>query len=480
LAPLIEAHDCEWRDKAERLERELTDIKASLAVLQRAVFGKRSEKMPRIDEELRAEQPKPREATLNERRENRAARAALPERVIHHVVPAERRRCPKCGGADLRPLGDGKRTVVYEYVPARIERQVHVQETLSCRCGEGIITADAPKAIENGHYGPGLIAHLVTAKCCDSVPLYRQAKAYAREGVPIARTTMGDLFHAAAAATEPLWKRLLELVREAPVVHADETPQRVLAEGKTRRAYAWTFRTEDLVAFVHSATRSGETPLSILSGTKGHLVVDGYTGYNRVTLPDGRVRVGCWAHTRRRFFDALPTAPEAQQMLDFILALYRVEHEVKAAVLAGTDEHLRRRELVSAEVVKQIEQWLARELPKHPPKSPLGEAIRYAQGQWTALTQFLGNASLPLDNNSSERALRAVALGRKNYLFVGSDTAGENLAGLHSLIATCEANGINPEAYLADVLMRVNTHLNSRIDDLLPHRWRATATVDSS
>jgi transposase len=483
VVPGSEDHDCAWRDEAERLEGELVRIRdeqetlrAQLAALQRHVFGKRSEKMPPVSEELRSERPVDPEATQARRRAARAEKAALPEREVHHLVPPERRLCPKCGSTDLRPLGDGKRTFVYEYVPARFERQVHVQETLACRCGEGVVVADAPaRVVDKCQYGPGFIAHLITAKCADSIPLYRQAKALHRVGIPVARTTMGDLFHTSADVLKALPERILQLVRESYLVLADETPMRVQAEGKTRRSYLWTFRTSNLIAYRYSATRSGDTPAEVLGGTRGYLVVDGYTGYNPVVVPDGRVRVGCWAHARRRFFDALPTAPEAQGMLDLILALYRVEHAVGDAKLLGTAEHLRRRRELSAPLLEQIRDWLQQHSTLHPPKSPLGEAMRYARSQWEALGRFLEDASLPLDNNASEGALRTAALGRKNYLFVGNDEAGDNIAGLYSLVATCQANGVNPEAYLADVLLRVQTTPQSQIDDLLPHRWSATA-----
>ena len=296
MAAVGETHACEWRDEAERLTAANAELHLRLEQLERHVFGRRSEKLPRVAEALGDLAKPTREETLKKRRARREARAELPEVTIRHEVPPAERHCPKCGGTDLRSLGDGKVTTVFEYKPARLIRELHVQETLSCRCGEGVVTASAPKAVEKGQYGPGLIAHVVTAKCLDSMPLYRQAKVLSRAGVPVARTTLGDLFHAAARATEPLYQRLLELIAADEYVRADETPQRVLAEGKTRRAFVWTFRTEKLLAYLHSHTRSGETPLSVLGGTKGYLQVDGYTGYNAVTLPEGRVRVGCWAH----------------------------------------------------------------------------------------------------------------------------------------------------------------------------------------
>ena len=197
-----------------------------------------------------------------------------------------------------------------------------------------------------------------------------------------------------------------------------------------------------LIAYVFSRSRSGDTPVEVLGETKGKLVADAYSGYNKVTTPSGRERAGCLAHLRRRFFDAQSAAPDAaKRAMDFILDVYRVERAALDADLLGTPEHLEMRQ------------------------------TKNALGNWDALTLFLTDAHLPIDNNASERALRVAALGRKNFLFVGTDEAGENLAGLYSLIGTCEVNGVNPVAYLADVLLRVQTHPASRIDELLPHNW---------
>jgi transposase len=438
--------------------------------------------MPPVTSELRKEKAPPsREATRAKRRENKARREELEIDVIEHRVADSQRRCPTCGGTELKPLGTGKQTVVYEYIPAKLVKQIHVQETLACKCGRGVVTAEgAPKAIEKGQYGPGLIAHVVTAKCADSMPLYRQAKSLQRAGIPIARTTLGDLFHSAADATLPLYQRLLQLISQEELVRADETPMRVLDEGHTRRGYLWTFRTEALVGFRFSPTRSGEMPREVLGDSRGYLLVDGYTGYNAVTVPSGRIRAGCWAHARRKFFDAKATAPEAETALELIRALYRVEETAQTLGIVGTGEHTAFRWKESAPILRRLESWMAQETPRHPPKSPLGEALRYAKAQWEALTRFLETARLPLDNNASERALRPAALGRKNYLFVGDDEAGENMAGLYSLVATCEANGVNPQAYLADVLPRLQTHPNSRLDELLPHRWCPALAANTS
>jgi transposase len=497
-----EGHDCEWKGKAAALEGELTALEDELASLKekeraqaelisgmqsqlekltRHVFGRRSEKVTPVSEELRKKKPRSPEATAEERREKRAKRAELPTEVVHHPVPAEQRVCPKCGGTDFKTVGEGKKTSVYDYVPARLVRRVHVQETLACTCGACVLTAPGePKAIEQGQYGPGLIAHVVVAKCADSIPFYRQAKGFLRAGVPVARTTIGDLFHAAARATAPLARRLLELIVGDAFVRADETTMRVLAgaeRGKSRRAWLWTFRTEKLIAYRFSASRSGDVPSAVLGDSTGYLQVDAFTGYNAVTAPTRRVRVGCWSHARRKFFDALNTAPEARGLLDLVVELYALEDEAKLAGVVGTAEHLALRTRKSAPIISRIADWLAVQQAKHPPKSPLGEAIRYTRGQWEPLTRFLTDARLLLDNNGAEQALRVAALGRKNYLFVGNDEAGENIAGLYSLVATCEANDINPEAYLADILVRLASHPNAKLDELLPHRWRPLAST---
>ncbi|RKG94947.1 IS66 family transposase [Corallococcus carmarthensis] len=471
----------------------MTSLESKMAALERRVFGKKTEKLPPVAQQLRGEARSPEEETaraeaaLAKRRE-RAARKAVeaPTREIRHAVPPESRHCPACGSEDLKPLGKGRTSVVYEYVPAFFERQVHVQEVLACACGQGVVTAPAPaKVVDKGEYGPGFLAHVVTSKCADAMPLHRLAQRIERGGVPMHRSTLTDLFHEAAAATRPLSSHLLQGIAASEVVWADETPLRVLDVKKTRQGYLWTFLTQTpkgewLVGYRFSLGRASTTPKDVLGGTRGALVVDAYTGYNAVTLPEGRVRVGCWAHVRRRFFDALPTAPEAREALDFILTLYRVEAQARDAGLVRTDAHRALRMQHSAPVLAGLRAWLEEQAPRHPPKGPLGQALSYARKQWDALTRFVSDERLPLDNNRSEAALRRAALGRKNFLFVGHEAAGENLAGLYALVATCEANGVNPEDYLADVLLRVQTHPNARIGELLPHEWKRLRTADTS
>ncbi len=464
-----------------------------MAALERHVFGKRAERLPPLAAELRADaagaQSKAErdEAALRKRRE-RAARKAeeCPTREVQHQVPAQERRCPACGSEDLKALGKGRTTQVYEYLPARFERQVHVQEVLACACGKGVVTAPAPaKVVDKGEYGPGFLAHVVTSKCADAMPLHRLAQRVERGGVPMSRSTLTDLFHQSASVLLPLSRHLLQCIASAEGVWADETPLRVLDVKKTRLGYLWTFLTQNergewLIGYRFSMGRASRTPKEVLGGTLGALVVDAYTGYNAVTLPSGRVRVGCWAHGRRRFFDALATAPEAREAMDLILALYRVEAQAREAGVVRTAAHRELRQLRSAPVLEQLHARMEQQAPLHPPKGPFGQAIAYALKQWEALSRFVSDERLPLDNNRAEAALRKAALGRKNFLFVGHEAAGENLAGLYALVATCEANGVNPEAYLADVLLRVQTHPNSRIGELLPHEWKRRRAAGSS
>lgn len=254
-------HRCEWRDRAEAIEAELAQSRSEMAEqgeklatvigtlekLQRHVFGKRSEKIPRIADELKAEAPPDPAIALEKRRENaEEKRRVVVPRQIEHKVPEDRKTCPNCGGHDFSELGPGKTTEIFELLPAIIERQIHIQEKLRCKCGEGILTADPPARVyDKARFGPNLIANVVVAKCADSIPLHRQARAFQRAGVPMSDSTLGDVFHRAAEFTQPLYERLLELVAASEIVLADKTTVRVQAPGKTRTAWLWDFIAKD-------------------------------------------------------------------------------------------------------------------------------------------------------------------------------------------------------------------------------------------
>ncbi|HYD53174.1 MAG TPA: IS66 family transposase [Gemmatimonadaceae bacterium] len=484
-AETIRLKDEALAKQAEQIDR----IQGTVDKLQRHVFGKRSEKMPAVAEAIRDPDRAEAEriAALQTRRENAEKKRQLVTRRVEHKVPDDQKVCPNCGGHEFSRIGDGRMTEEYELVPAVVERRLHVQERLRCRCGETILTAPGPdRAYDKARFGPSFMAQVAVSKCADSLPLYRQAKAYRRVGVQVNDSTLGDLFHRTAQIVEPLYERLLKLIAEKEIVLADETTQRVQEKGKTRTAWLWSFIGRDeidreLIAYVFTNSRSGNTPVEVLGETRGKLVADAYSGYNKVTAPGRRERAGCLAHLRRRFFDAQSAAPEAaKKAMNFILDVYRVERAALDADVLGTPEHLEMRQTQSRSVMEAFKAWLLEEQGRQPPRGTMGEAIGYALGNWDALTLFLTDPHLPIDNNASERALRVAALGRKNFLFVGTDEAGENLAGLYSLIATCEANEVNPIAYLADVLLRVQTHPAARIDELLPHNWKPPAAKPSA
>ena len=239
-----------------------------------------------------------------------------------------------------------------------------------------------------------------------------------------------------------------------------------------RTAWIWTLLCADIVAYVYSETRSAETANHLLAGTAGHLVTDGYAGYNGVVGDGKRTRVGCWAHARRKFYEALSTAPEARELLDQIVALYRVEHDAAEAGVLGTEAHQLLRDERSRGIVEAIETWIDARIATTLPKSPLGVALTYAKNQRLALRRFLDDPELPFDNNASERALRIISVGRKNFLFVGHEEGGLHLAILQTLCSTCLRHGINPYEYIRDVAVRVRFHPNAKLDELLPMRWK--------
>ena len=466
------------KERELRTTRE-AEQQARIDALLRKVHGKKTEKMPRPRDAIRkADKTAPDKKRSDERRAaHAAARAELPTEIEQHAVPAEQRACPHCkGGGHVRPVGQGRSSVEIDYVPGYFRRRVHVQEVLACTCERHIVTAPAPvRVYDKCQYGPSFLAHLVVSKCADSIPLYRLEKAYARVGVPISRSTMNELFHRAAELLKPIYGDLLGAIRCEHVVHADETPLRM--QVRRKKAYVWTFRAKNNIGYVFTKSRSGATPREVLGDSQGVLVVDAYTGYNTVLGVHGRVRAACMAHVRRKFFEALSTAPqEANQALALILDLYRIEQLAADHQRVGTAEHANVRLLFSRPRMARFIRFLRRQRDLHAPKSPFGKAVAHALRHVRALTLYLDDARIPIDNNCAENALRVVALGRKNFMFVGDHEAGENLAVLYSIVSTCEAHGVNPYTYLADVLVRVQSHPANRVDELRPDRWAALAS----
>ena len=454
---------------------ELAELRDRVAALTKALYGKRSEKMPRPADELR-KQGKLTPVSAEDRRKKREEAAAwkgeLPEKTLEHPVPAALPTCELCHTQPHHPMPP-KVSFEYEYVPGRMVRHRHVRHSARCECGSCIVTGPAPPRVgDHSQYGPGFVAHTVLSRCGDAMPLYRLAKQLKRQGVPVSPSTLGDLFHRAAVLLAPLYALLLALVRAERVVQGDETRIQVQAPGKTRRAWIWVFLSRALVVYVFSPSRSGQTPTRVLGATKGTLVVDAYTAYNQVCTPEQRERAGCLAHLRRKLFDALARAPAMSVVLDILLEVYLVEHEAKQAGIVRTAAHLELRQTRSRAAMDKLHGWLEAEQPNYLPSEPAGKAISYALDNWPHMVVFLDDVDVPPDNNLAEEALRIVAKMRDASLFVGHDVAGEHLAMLLSLVRTAEACGLNPQQYLADVLIRIQDHPQAQLAELLPQNWR--------
>lgn len=470
VPPADDEHDCGWKAYAKAQGAELAELKEKLAALERRFLEKKSEKRKR-GSKLPPPLP-PRKnpvAAAEARARTQEFQSRLDTEIVPVPVPDAERTCKQCGNEKMRNVGAGKPSVVYEYVQPHFRKRVFRRETLSCRCGH-IVTAPAPERVgEKTRYAPSFIAHLIVTKCGDSIPQYRLEKAYRNLGIPMSRSTMCALLHRGAIELSALQNAAIAMVPAAPDVHADETSMR--QQDLEGRAFFWVFVTPELAVYRYAADRSGETPKKILGDSQGRLVVDQHTGYNAVTKPGKRTRAGCLAHARRKIYEQRQH-PEAKEALDLISEIYVVEREAKEAGITGTEEHLALRKKRSRPLFARLLRWGRRHRAAFDPSSAMGKAIRYLLRHHRALGCFLRFATIPPDNNVAEASLRRIALGRSNYLFVGNEEAGHNLAGLYTLVASCEKNGVNAIAYLTDVLTRVQKHPASRIEELLPHRWK--------
>lgn len=476
-------------------------LRFELARLKRAHFGASSEKLADRVEQLElaietletdeaeriATTPSVTEALAVAKPARRPLPEHLPREDVLHAGPCA---CPSCGGT-LRRIGEDV-TETLDYVPGRFKVVRHVREAFSCRVCESIVQAPAPHhPIARGRAGPGLLAHIVVAKFDDHLPLYRQAEIYAREGVELQTSTLSGWVGATAAALMPLVDRLRrEVITASAVLHGDDTPVPILAPGtgktKTGRLWAyvrderpWSGRNPPAAVFFASPDRKGERPLTHLAPFRGVLQADGYAGFNGLYEGGRIVEAACWAHTRRKFFDvhAATGSAVAQEALERIGSLYEVERAIHAR---PPDERRRQRQARSRPLAEALHAWAEVMLPQLSGRSELAGAFRYMLSRWTALTRAFEDGRLALDNNPAERALRGVALGRKNYLFAGSDRGAERAAALYSLIESAKLNGLDPEGYVRDVLAGIADHPQSRLDDLLPWNWSPRAPISKA
>ena len=415
----------------------------------------------------------------------------LPRERIEYTLPECERKC-SCCGETMPPFGE-ERSEQLDYVPASLKVIEHARIKYACKvCQEKPAVAPVPeKVIDKGLAGPGLLAWVAVSKFADHQPLYRQEDIFARHGLEIARSTQCGWLGQIAQLLSPLYRNMAARVKRSYKIHTDDTPVRLLdpGSGKTRTARFWVYVGDDeqpFIVFDFTPSRSRDGPEEFLKGYKGYLQADAFTGYDRLCAGKDVIEVACWAHTRRKFFEAQDTDARSREMLALIGELYAVEAQARplldaaralplpqrqAAVQAAFAARLQLRTALSASVLARIDAWLRARGVDALPKSPLGQAVGYARNQWRALNRFLEDGALEIDNNAAENALRPVALGRKNYLFVGSENGGRSAAVLYTLIRTCERHGVNAWEYLRDVLTRISTHPASQIETLLPHRW---------
>jgi transposase len=493
-------------------------LQHQLDALLRARFGKKSEKLDPnqlllfAKELLEQEPASATETPAEELASPAAARKStgrkplprnLPRKRIEYDIPDEEKACPCCGEKRTRIGADTSEQL--EYVPASMLVIEHVRFKYACKnCQENVTTAPKPpQPIEKGLAAPGLLAHVITSKYADHLPLYRLEGIFARHGVEISRKTTCDWVAACADLVEPIYQRMAERIKLSRVIHTDATTVPVQEKGssKTKKAYLSPYigdADHPLTVFDYTESYTRDGPLAFLAGYQGYLQADAHSTYDELYKTGAIREVACWAHARRKFFDAKTTDPaRAHVALAMIGDLYAIEREAAErmtkveeatdSLLAHERAYADRYQFRQEHAVGKLERlnaWLTEEQHRALPKSPIGEAISYALNHWEALCRYTEQGYLAIDNNIAERAIKNVVIGRKNWLFAGSDEGGHTAAILFSLTVTCKNLGIDPFAYLRDVLTRLplliaevkdpaELRQHPTLDDLLPDRWKA-------
>jgi transposase len=475
---------------------EIERLKLIIRRFQRVQFGRRSEQVDRdqlalgledLDADIARLQARHPAASAHDGSSQPAPRQnGLPEHLPREDVALDidERVCAGCGGA-LHVIGESVSEML-DFVPARLRVLRIRRPKYGCRACGTIHQAAAPeRPIAKGMASPGLLAHVLVSKYCDHLPLYRQSQIFARHGVEIDRSTLANWVGGACWWLEPLQARLAAHVFGSGKIFADDTPIPVLdpGRGRTKTGRMWVYTRDDrpwggpdppAAVYFYSADRKAERPASHLEGFKGILQVDGYAGFERLTVHGDIVLAACWAHARRKFFDVHEAtgSPIAAEALRQIGELYAIETSIRGR---PAEERRSVRNAQSRLLVEAMKPWLETQLGRIPGRGGLAEAIRYTLSRWPALCHFLTDGRIELDNNSVERAIRPVALGRKNHLFAGSDGGAERWATVCSLIASAKLNDVEPFTYLSDILERMTEgHPMSRLDELLPWNWPKT------
>jgi len=486
---------------------EIEKLRFQIAKLRRMQFGRSSERITHqiAQLELQLEELETAEAEDVARTEASDPAAPLVERkkpkrkplpdhlprqeVVHQPAGDAACVCPACGGG-MGALGEDV-TEVLDYVPGHFRVIRHVRPKYACRACDVITQAPAPAMpTPRGRATPAMLAHLLVSKYCDHLPLYRQCEIYAREGLELDRSTLCDWVGQAAWLLDPIVAAIRAHVFAAEKIHGDDTTVPVLAPGlgRTKTGRLWVYVRDDrpfcgeappAAAYFYSPDRGGEHPAAHMAAFTGLLQADGYAGFEALynparSKPGPITEVACWAHCRRKIFDVWDAtkSPVAKEALDRIAAVYVIEDKARFAPAGERVEH--RKE--TAPLLDAFFAWAKATEAKLSAKSALAEAFRYTIKRREALTRFVTDGRLEADNNIAENAMRKIALGRKNYLFAGSDSGGERAASIYTIVASAKLNGINPETYLKDILTRIaEGHPINRIDALLP--WRITSTT---
>ena len=486
IAELLATIRLQEREKAQLLHR--------VEHLLRQLYGRRSEKidpaqlllfvaeaLAAVEAQGPSDEPAPPAAKKKGHGRHKPP-ITLPHLPIEHPVPESDKVCGECGGAKRR-IGE-KITEQREYAPASIFIIDHIQPVYACPCCQAGVTV-APKPaqpIEKGAPGPGLLAHVVVSKYSDHLPLYRQERIFGRQGLALSRQTMCDWVLASAQLLEPIVAAMTARLLESKVLHTDDTPVTVREPGRkgTHQGRFWVYLGDaehPYTVYDYTPSRARDGPVEFLRAFKGtpqaprYVQADAYGGYDGIyTAGNGVVEVACMAHCRRKFYDARNTDPvRSHTVLAWVRQLYDIERDAKALTAA---ERAALRHERATSILKDMEDWLEAEQPRVLPKSPIGEAMQYARNQWTALGRYLDDGDLDIDNNAAERALRAIAIGRKNWLFAGSDRGGRAAAIHYGMLQSAQRHALDPFVYLRDLFLRIPTHPNRQIHQLLPDHWK--------
>jgi len=493
----------------------ITHQQLRIEKLTRQLYGPRSERMSRLldqielrfeesesaatEDEIAAEKAVAKTTTVASFTRKRPARKPFPEHLPRErVVEPGPSACLCCGSNRLRKLGEDI-TETLESIPRQWKVIQHVREKFTCRDCEKISQAPAPfHVIARGWAGPSLLAMILFEKFGQHQPLNRQAERYAKEGVPLSLSTLADQVGASCAVLEPILRCFEAHVFAAERLHGDDTTVPVLAKGKTDTGRCWVYVRDDrpfggtsppAAMFYYSRDRSGEHPRAHLANYAGIFQADAYSGYNKLYEPDRKpgpiLEAACWAHARRPLFAMADLAenarrkahgqtpgvvsPLAMEAVRRIDALFEIERSIN-----GQSAEQRRvvRQEKSAPLVADLESWMREQRAKLSRGNDLAKAMDYMLKRWPAFTRFLDDGRICLSNNAAERTLRGIALGRKAWLFAGSDRGGQRAAAMYAIIVTAKMNDVDPQAWLADVLARIAEHPANRLDELLPWNWR--------